>query len=122
MRALLYIKHHHPTSTFESALHYLFHLFWAPPNPDLTTVEAVAKALAEVPKDFKGVGIGEGQGRLFTSEEVKAIMEGAASEKIKAGLKAKTQEALDKGCFGAPWMWVFDEGRGKGEPFFGSDR
>lgn len=49
----------------------------------------------------------------------------------KEVLTAKTQEALDRGAFGAPFFWVVRtddtdvEGQGKvvgEEPFFGSDR
>ncbi|KAK4123578.1 DSBA-like thioredoxin domain-containing protein [Parathielavia appendiculata] len=125
MRCLLYIKRRYPAAVFDAVLHYLFHLFWSPPNMDLTTPESVAKALVTVPRGFRGpgTGIGEGQGgRLFTEAEVREIVEGALSEEIKVGLKSTTQEALDKGAFGAPWLWVVDERTGRGEPFFGSDR
>ncbi|KAK4106812.1 DSBA-like thioredoxin domain-containing protein [Parathielavia hyrcaniae] len=131
MRCLLYIKQHHPAEVFESALHYLFHLFWSPPNADLTRLESVAGALGEVPRGFEGAGTGsgtgvrEGEGReklLFTEAEVREIVEGASEEEIKIGLKGVTQEALGKGAFGAPWLWVVDERTGRGEPFFGSDR
>jgi glutathione S-transferase kappa 1 len=40
---------------------------------------------------------------------------------MKDLLTATTQEALDRGAFGAPWLWVTNE-EGKSEPFFGSDR
>lgn len=47
-------------------------------------------------------------------------------KKWKEELTAKTQEALERGAFGAPFFWVVrDDGRGKTvteEPFFGSDR
>ncbi|KAK4158012.1 glutathione S-transferase kappa 1 [Chaetomidium leptoderma] len=128
LRCLHYIKQHHPATTFEAALHHLFHLFWAPPNRDLTTVESVAEALGEVP----AVGVFDygssrsqaapGDGKLlFTEGEVQGIIAAAGGEEMKTVLKRTTQEALDKGAFGAPWLWVTD-GQGKAEPFFGSDR
>lgn len=46
----------------------------------------------------------------------------------KEELTAKTQEALERGAFGAPFFWVVKtdtEGQGttvEEEPFFGSDR
>lgn len=61
------------------------------------------------------------QGSLFTGEEVRRIMAAAATDALKQTVKDTTQAALDRGAFGAPWLWVSD-GRGRGEPFFGSDR
>ena len=43
------------------------------------------------------------------------IMTGAQQDIIKKGLFATTQEAVDRGAFGAPMMFVGDE------PFFGKD-
>ena len=43
------------------------------------------------------------------------IMDGAKQDEIKKGLFATTQEAVDRGAFGAPMMFVGDE------PFFGKD-
>ncbi|KAK4040914.1 glutathione S-transferase kappa 1 [Parachaetomium inaequale] len=141
LRCLHYIKQHHPRATFLATLHYLFYLFWAPPNTDLTTVESVSRALAGVPSGFIGPstfpGAGTGPGakpgtetgegtsgggeRLFTEAEARAIVDAARGEEMKAVLKDTTQEALERGAFGAPWLWVSD-GRGRAEPFFGSDR
>lgn len=58
---------------------------------------------------------------LFTEGEVEEVLAAAGTEEMKGLLKRTTQEALEKGAFGAPWLWVSD-GRGKEEPFFGSDR
>lgn len=124
LRCLHHIKRHHPAATFLSALHFLFHAFWAPPNRDLTTPAGVAAALGAAPEGFEGVGNGAGKAGgevLFTAEEVGRILEAAGTEEMKGALKATTQEALEKGAFGAPWLWVSD-GRGRAEPFFGSDR
>lgn len=127
-RCLLYIKSHYSTQAFLTTLHYLFHLFWSPPNADLTTPEAVARALADVPAGFAGPSPSpsttavDGKKKVFTAEQVRAIVTAAtASEEMKSALKRVTQEALDKGAFGAPWLWVSD-GEGGEEPFFGSDR
>lgn len=59
--------------------------------------------------------------KLFTKEQVEEIMKGTETPQIKEALKKTTQEALDKGAFGNPWIWVTDE-KGRQEPFFGSDR
>jgi 2-hydroxychromene-2-carboxylate isomerase len=120
LRCLHHIKRHYPPATFLAALHFLFHAFWAPPNQDLTTPAGVAAALRAAPEGFAGAGAGKG-GLLFTGEEVKRILQAAGTEEMKGVLKATTQEALGKGAFGAPWLWVSD-GRGRAEPFFGSDR
>jgi 2-hydroxychromene-2-carboxylate isomerase len=40
---------------------------------------------------------------------------------IKKRLTDLTKEALDQGCFGAPW-WDVTNAEGKREMFFGSDR
>lgn len=106
------------------------YLFWSPPNLDLTLPENVAKALLECPADFDG-STTAAQGsdsekkkkkkKLFTKEQVEEIMKGTETPQIKEALKNTTQEALDKGAFGNPWIWVTD-GEGREEPFFGSDR
>ncbi len=81
----------------------------------------MAKALAEVPAGFAGAGSASGGEKLFTAGEVAEIVAAAGGEEMKAVLKRVTAEALEKGAFGAPWLWVTPEG-GKAEPFFGSDR
>jgi hypothetical protein len=88
----------------------------------------VAAALASVPAGFAGTAAPETNKTnekptrlLFTPDEVQRIMAAAATEEMKQVLKSATQAALDRGAFGAPWLWVTDA-RGRGEPFFGSDR
>lgn len=102
---------------------------------DLSKPQNVAQALSELPANFRGYLDGainpstpqpitaqnSSTEPLFTSSEVRKIMEGASTAEFKDRLKAKTQEALDRGAFGAPWLWVTNS-KGKGEPFFGSDR
>ncbi|KAH8894984.1 thioredoxin-like protein [Thozetella sp. PMI_491] len=121
LRAMHYIKQHYPSATFETVVLYLFDQYWAPPNVNLTKLPAVAKALSEVPVDFRGHGTASGGKLLFTPADVEAIIQGATSQEIKDALKASTQEALDHGAFGAPWLWVTNS-KGVSEPFFGSDR
>ncbi|KAK4138325.1 thioredoxin-like protein [Trichocladium antarcticum] len=119
LRCLHHIKTTLPTTThFLPTLQHLLHLFWAPPNADLTTVDGVAQALRSVPAPG---GAGTARRLLFSDDEVQAILAAAGSDAMKSALKAATQAALDKGAFGAPWLWVVD-GAGKEEPFFGSDR
>lgn len=119
-RALHFIKRHHPPSTFLTALHYLMHLFWSPPNLNLTLPENVAKALLDCPASFISSSSPQ-DGKLFTKQQVEEIMKGTETAEVKEALKNATQEALDKGAFGNPWFWVTN-GKGRGEPFFGSDR
>ncbi|ETN68585.1 DsbA-like protein [Necator americanus] len=54
-------------------------------------------------------------------ENPTALLELASSHDVKDALKINTSEALDMGCFGAPWIHVHTPS-GKIEPFFGSDR
>ncbi|KAH6624447.1 thioredoxin-like protein [Chaetomium sp. MPI-SDFR-AT-0129] len=117
LRCLHYIKSHYPEPVFLAAFHALFRAFWAPPNLDLTGLEAVKGVLGGV----EGDGNGKGGKKLFGEGQVREIVEAAGTEEMKGVLKRTTQEALDKGAFGAPWLWVVN-GKGEGEPFFGSDR
>ncbi|KAK0646145.1 thioredoxin-like protein [Cercophora newfieldiana] len=121
LRALHFIKRTYPDpEVFITTLHYFFHAFWAPPNVNLTRAENVKMVLEQVPAGFKGAG-DAGEEKLFSKDEVEAILKGAGSQEMKDLLKGTTQKALDQGAFGAPWLWVTNEG-GKSEPFFGSDR
>jgi 2-hydroxychromene-2-carboxylate isomerase len=82
----------------------------------------LAKVLAEVPSGFKGLAsLSETATALFSPEDVDRIMRATSSEEMKVLLKSTTQEALDRGAFGAPWFWVTNSA-GDSEPFFGSDR
>lgn len=57
----------------------------------------------------------------YSKEEVERIMTATQSPEIKKALTDRTQEAVDRGAFGAPWFWVTNA-KGEQEPFFGSDR
>jgi glutathione S-transferase kappa 1 len=90
---------------------------------DLRDPATLSKALSEVSAGFQlqsGVVSGN-KSPLFTAEEVDAILKAASSQPIKDTLKKTTQDALDRGAFGAPWIWVTNSA-GVSEPFFGSDR
>jgi 2-hydroxychromene-2-carboxylate isomerase len=100
----------------------MFHRFWSPPNLDLTQENILSKALAEATSDFVGSGSSSNTAsRLFSDDDVKRIMEAASSQEMKDLLKETTQQAVEKGAFGAPWFWVTNSA-GISEPFFGSDR
>ena len=55
--------------------------------------------------------------RLLNFADCKTISDPA----VKKRLTDLTQEALDDGCFGAPW-WIITNSKGETESFFGSDR
>ncbi|KAF6837283.1 dsba family oxidoreductase [Colletotrichum plurivorum] len=119
LRALHFIKKHYPHATYLTSWHWLLHCFWEPPNLNVTQLDVLAKALADAPAEYPAP---EGAAaKLFSEADVKRILEGAASQEIKDSVKARTQEAIDRGAFGAPWFWAVND-KGKGEPFFGSDR
>lgn len=59
--------------------------------------------------------------RHFPNDDVKRIVVAANTPEWKQKLNDNTKRALEKGAFGAPWLWVRNE-EGKEEPFFGSDR
>ncbi|KAK7737751.1 hypothetical protein SLS53_006371 [Cytospora paraplurivora] len=107
LRALHYIKANHPREKYHAALEHFFHKFWTPPNLNLSQEDVFAKVLA----DFDG----------FSPDECEKILAGARSQEMKDALTRSTRSALDKGAFGAPWLWVRND-KGEAEPFFGSDR
>jgi len=136
MRALTYIKSAFPTDIYITAFGYLFHAFWTlhkVPNDE----GILREVLSEIPSDFHldcfnttpsssptsgGGGGGGGGGRkLFTPDQVAQIMAATSAPEVKDTLKARVDEALKRGAFGAPWLWATDA-NGHGEPFFGSDR
>ncbi|GMR35658.1 hypothetical protein PMAYCL1PPCAC_05853, partial [Pristionchus mayeri] len=50
-----------------------------------------------------------------------AIVSSISSEAVKGKMKENTDEAVESGCFGAPWTVLTLE-NGRKEKFFGSDR
>jgi hypothetical protein len=122
MRALSFIKTRYPREVFETVFLYLYHCFWSPPNVNLTDRANLKKALLEVRVGFQGKDSpGEGSPLLFSEQEVDAILQATQTKEIKDLLRDTTQQALDRGAFGAPWIWVTNAA-GVSEPFFGSDR
>ena len=101
---MIAVKDRHDNETFErcfmSTWEYSFikHI-------DISKLENLAKMLGE----------------HFDEKEVKEIMRLMSTKEYKDRLTANTETALKKGAFGAPWFWV-NNGEGKEEPFFGSDR
>jgi glutathione S-transferase kappa 1 len=80
---------------------------WTPPWSNITEPEVLRKELTNL--------------NLFSAKEVDEITAAAETKEWKDKLLSNTQEALDKGAFGAPWFWV-KNAQGVEEPFFGSDR
>lgn len=71
-----------------------------------------------VPADLASVLTGT---KLYSEQEVEAIMKATQEKEWKDKLLSNTQKVLDQGAFGAPWFWVRNA-EGVEEPFFGSDR
>ncbi|TQN71325.1 Glutathione s-transferase kappa 2, partial [Colletotrichum shisoi] len=118
LRVLHVIKSSYPEAVYRTAWHWLLHCFWEPPSLNLTKPDVLDQALADTPAKYPQ---GDAGGRLFSEAEVRKILEGAATQEAKDAVKARTQEAVERGAFGAPWFWAVNDA-GMGEPFFGSDR
>ncbi|KAI1451561.1 thioredoxin-like protein [Annulohypoxylon moriforme] len=124
LRALHYIKAHHPVGVYLAAWRSLLHAFWTvhkPPNTPELLREALSAASSDFSNDGKG-GEGEGGKRLFTATEIDAIVDAAGSAEYKDVLRQTTEAALKRGAYGVPWIWATDSETKKSEPFFGSDR
>lgn len=114
LRALHFIKANYSEQTFLATLAYFLYKHWTPPNTKLADEDALRATLEEVT-----AGGSSSSRKLFTKDDASKIMDGRAA--MKDALKNETQDALDKGAFGAPWLWVTNS-KGESEPFFGSDR
>ncbi|KAI1111545.1 thioredoxin-like protein [Nemania sp. NC0429] len=130
MRALTYIKSAFPADVYITAFAYLFHAFWTlhkVPN----SVPVLGEVLSEIPARFQldcfntssssPQSSSSSSGNLFTPEQISRILDAVSAPEMKTALKARVDEALARGAFGAPWIWATDV-RGHAEPFFGSDR
>ncbi|TGO77172.1 hypothetical protein BELL_0120g00250 [Botrytis elliptica] len=106
-RALCFIKSRYSVEVFEKSWLEIFNALWVPPQKNIT--------IPEIFKEFLN-GLG-----AFDEKEVEEIMQKATEKEWKNKLLGNTKDALEKGAFGAPWMWVRNA-EGKEEPFFGSDR
>lgn len=136
MRALTYIKSTFALDVFEKTFAYFFHAFWTLSKFPVTA-PVLKEVLSEVPKGFhpdcfdspspsssKSSVPGRSSAsdeKLFTSEQVAQILDGITTETVKTELKSRVDEALARGAFGAPWLWVTNA-QGRSEPFFGSDQ
>ncbi|CAK7268847.1 hypothetical protein SEPCBS119000_003269 [Sporothrix epigloea] len=123
LRALHYIQRHFTAETYVIAFHYLFYRFWTPENANLGDPDVLRSVLREAPIGFSGMSsVGGGDVLpLFTAADVDAILAGATAQAAKDQLSAATKDAIDRGAYGAPWLWVTNDA-GISEPFFGSDR
>jgi hypothetical protein len=136
MRALTYIKSAFPVIVYETAFAYLFHAFWTLhkiPNSE----DILAEVLSEIPSDFylecfnapsssssahsSTSPSPSSSKNLFNPNQVIQILDAISTTDVKKALKTRVDEALKRGAFGAPWIWATDA-KGRGEPFFGSDR
>ncbi|KAF3482076.1 uncharacterized protein GIQ15_04835 [Arthroderma uncinatum] len=105
-RCATYIKQNYPRDRFESTfLLYWQYMFFK--HIDLSKPEGMIELLKEA---------------KYSSQEIERILASTKTDEIKKALTDRTQEALDRGAFGAPWFWVKNNETGKEEPFFGSDR
>eukprot|EP01127_Copromyxa_protea_P012166 TRINITY_DN3137_c0_g1_i1.p1 TRINITY_DN3137_c0_g1~~TRINITY_DN3137_c0_g1_i1.p1 ORF type:complete len:222 (-),score=53.85 TRINITY_DN3137_c0_g1_i1:58-723(-) len=84
----------------------LWEYYWGQ-DQDISNLEVIQKAL-------EAVGI--------SSEEAVKILATISSDEVKEAIKKTTEEAVKRGAFGAPTMFVFSEDGKKEEMFFGSDR
>ncbi|KAI1393742.1 thioredoxin-like protein [Hypoxylon trugodes] len=124
LRALHHVKQNFPTSTYLATWRAFLHAFWTLHRPPINP-EALRAALeGAIPVDaYSADGTPEtGAKKLFSAAEVEQILKAASSNEYKDVLRASTDEALKRGAFGSPWLWVTNEATGKSEPFFGSDR
>jgi glutathione S-transferase kappa 1 len=128
-RALHFVKQRHGAAALAAAMHWLFREFWVV-HSDLTTADGLASRLAAAPAGFDGrvravadddEKDAEKHKKMFTPQQVREIVDAAASPDCKARLADATARALAQGAYGLPWFWVTDA-EGKGVPFFGSDR
>ncbi|KAL7939002.1 thioredoxin-like protein [Trichoderma chlorosporum] len=115
LRALHYIKANYPKATFLAAFESMFMALWTPPNVNLIPEENL-RAVLQGAREKPGKSDSK---QLFTEDEVEKIMKSRGE--MKNVLVATTQKAVDRGAFGAPWLWVTNA-KGEQEPFFGSDR
>lgn len=105
MRILTAMKEQFP-DMLENASRAFFRLYWVE-GQDITNMEVVSRAL-------EAIGC--------NSEECEKLVQQTEDSSIKEKLKAATEEAVARGSFGAPTMFVKRAGQENLEMFFGSDR
>ena len=105
---------HHPSIALP-AMRGFYHLERHEPARAAAFVHAVFAAYYQDGADTGDAEtvrrVGEGAGC-----DGAALAQAMADPEIKALAKARSQEAIDRGVFGSPWMFV------DGEPFWGWDR
>ena len=109
MRALLYIKSHHPRSLYDTIFLSLY----------TVTLSTFHPVNISIPSNFSSH-----LSQFFPDDpdEVQKIMQAANSKDYKDMLTAQTKMIVERyGAFGCPWMVVTNE-KGQEECFFGSDR
>ncbi|KAI0506730.1 hypothetical protein F5B22DRAFT_622461 [Xylaria bambusicola] len=133
IRALTYIKSTFAPEVFKTTFAYFFHAFWTLEKIPITP-PVLKEVLSEVPLRFHLDCFNSPSSpshspvsssysspeKLFTPEQVDQIMHGIGTEAVKTEVKGRVDEALARGAFGAPWLWVTNH-QGLSEPFWGSD-
>ena len=104
MRCMAYIKARYGAKRWEQAFGEICKAVWSEER-DTAQIEQLRQVLS----------------RQFTELETDQILTAGQSTEYKDAIKKNTQEALERGAFGAPWFWV-RSAAGVEEPFFGSDR
>ncbi|KAK5693655.1 hypothetical protein LTR97_010224 [Elasticomyces elasticus] len=105
-RSLIYTKANYPRDVYETLWLECFRAMWEQ-HLDLSIPANMLTAIERSFPDLK---------------DVEPVMKSSDIPEIKKQLTANTEHAFkDCGAFGAPWYWVSD-GKGRAEPFFGSDR
>lgn len=105
-RVIIYLQRHHPARVWEEAWLALWLDMWEN-SRDISQPETLRAVLQET--------------GVLKDDEIADALRGAGTDEIKKQLTANTEEAVQRGAFGAPWFWVTNQ-EGKQEPFFGSDR
>ena len=103
-RCMVYVKRTFPRDQYELAFLDLW-IYSFVKHVDISIPHNMAQALRE----------------HFSEDEANEIMAAANTPEYKQALTNNTKKALDRGAFGAPWLWVTND-KGESEPFFGSDR
>ncbi|KAL1917379.1 uncharacterized protein VTP21DRAFT_5035 [Calcarisporiella thermophila] len=104
MRVLTALKMQKDEEGLLQATKSLFNAYFTK-DADIGTPEVVEECIAFLGKD-----------------RASKLMQAAQSAEVKSQLKKVTDEALKKGAFGSPTMWVSKAGEEHEEMFFGCDR
>ncbi|KAG0054147.1 Glutathione S-transferase kappa 1 [Gryganskiella cystojenkinii] len=106
MRALIVVKNQEPAK-YQLAIELLYDAYWNQ-DKDITQKDVVVATLAPA---FGG-----------SAAKVEEILQQATDKDVKQELTKNTEEALEKGAFGAPSFVVKASGSEEEHFFFGSDR